>query len=319
MIMLKRRVGLNALSGRFMSRKSRRRKCEEGAGMPVMVKSLMENLNVSSFLPKTGIPENHWTLLFLGEQGVGKSQLASLTVKKLSLLEGFPVVVVCDSMKESTVKQWWEKNVPEHVWWRGLTFAQLKRLRNCILVLEDAPLILRSKSRAIAVKSLLTAISRENRILTVVTSQYGLGRELKTAVPVRVEMQVAGGRYMFRVCEWRNASAWFDWTANSPANVESAEPVVEAVYHGVNGGNLGRAGRKVKCESKRQKAFMMFDRGCSNREVKETLGLSYELVKVYRYEWNERKRSGIQNTYLLTIDGGGGAEAVAMEKVWNEA
>jgi hypothetical protein len=63
----------------------------------------------------------------------------------------------------------------------------------------------------------------------------------------------------------------------------------------------------------------MFDEGKTNKEVKETLGLTYGLVRFYRYEWNERKRSGIQNTYLLTIDGGGGAEAVAMEKVWNEA
>jgi len=270
-----------------------------------MIESLLENLSVT-FLLKNSIPENHWTLLFLGEQGVGKSQLASLTVKKLSLLEGFPVIVVCDAMKESTIKQWWEKNVPESVWWKGLTFAQLKKLRNCILVLEDAPLILRSKPRAIAVKSLLTALSRENRIFTVVTSQYGLGRELKTAIPIRVEMQVVGGRYMFRVCEWRNASAWFDWTANSPAPEESAEPVLQAVYHGVGGENLGRAGRKVKSESKRQKAFAMFDRGCSNKEVKETLGLTSALVRFYRYEWNERKkRSGTQYTDVLTLGGGG--------------
>jgi len=166
---------------------------------------------------------------------------------------------------------------------------------------------------------LLTALSRENRILTVVTSQYGLGRELKTAIPIRVEMQVVGGRYMFRVCEWRNASAWFDWTANSPAPEESAEPVLQAVYHGVGGENLGRAGRKVKSESKRQKAFAMFDEGKTNKEVKKILGLSYELVKVYRYEWNERKRSGIQNTYLLTVDGGGGDEKLEMEKIRSEA
>jgi len=284
-----------------------------------MIKSLMENLSVT-FLLKNSIPENHWTLLFLGEQGVGKSQLASLTVKKLSLLEGFPVIVVCDAMKQSTIKQWWEKNVPEHVWWKGLTFAQLKKLRNCILVLEDAPLILRSKPRAIAVKSLLTALSRENRILTVVTSQYGLGRELKTAIPIRVEMQVVGGRYMFRVCEWRNASAWFDWTANSPAPEESAEPVLQAVYHGVGGENLGRAGRKVKSESKRQKAFAMFDEGKTNKEVKETLGLTSALVRTYRYEWTERKRrSGTQYTDVLTLLGGGGDETVEKAKIRYEA
>ena len=276
-----------------------------------MIKSLMENLSVT-FLLKNSIPENHWTLLFLGEQGVGKSQLASLTVKKLSLLEGFPVIVVCDAMKESTIKQWWEKNVPEHVWWKGLTFAQLKKLRNCILVLEDAPLILRSKPRAIAVKSLLTALSRENRILTVVTSQYGLGRELKTAIPIRVEMQVVGGRYMFRVCEWRNASAWFDWTANSPAPEESAEPVLQAVHHGVGGENLGRAGRKVKSESKRQKAFAMFDRGCSNKEVEEALGLSEESVCVYRHQWKKRRRAASVTNYIniLRLGGGGGGNGV---------
>jgi hypothetical protein len=276
----------------------------------VTIESLLENLSVT-FLLKNSIPENHWTLLFLGEQGVGKSQLASLTVKKLSLLEGLPVIVVCDENKEEdTIKKWWSKNVPEHVWWKGLTFAQLKKLSSCILVVEDAPLILRSKPRAVAVKSLLTALSRAKRIFTVVTSQYALSRELKSTIPLRVEMQVVhhgeDKKHLFRVCEWRNASSWYDWTGHSDASDESAEPIVQAIYRGVSGGNLGRTGRKVKSESKRQKAFAMFDRGCSNKEVKETLGLTYGLVRFYRYEWNERKRSGTQNTNKLTLVGGGG-------------
>ena len=70
--------------------------------------------------------------------------------------------------------------------------------------------------------------------------------------------------------------------------------------------------------SKRQRAFAMFDRGCSNKEVKETLGLTYGLVRFYRYEWNERKRSGTQNNNKLTL-GGGGDEKLEMEKIWSEA
>jgi DNA-binding NarL/FixJ family response regulator len=280
-----------------------------------MMISTLEDLNVS--LLKCGIPENHWTLLFIGEQGVGKSQLASLTVKKLSLLESLPVIVVCDANKEEdTIKKWWSKNVPEHVWWRGLTFAQLKKLSSCILVVEDAPLILRSKPRAVAVKSLLTALSRAKHIFTVVTSQYTLSRELKSTIPLRVEMQVVhhgeGKKHLFRVCEWRNASSWYDWTGHSDASDESAEPIVQAIYHGVGGENLGKAGRKVKSESKRQKAFAMFDRGCSNREVEEALGLSEESVCVYRHQWKKRRRDASVTNYIniLRLGGGGGGDGV---------
>jgi DNA-binding NarL/FixJ family response regulator len=80
------------------------------------------------------------------------------------------------------------------------------------------------------------------------------------------------------------------------------------VYHGVGGENLGRAGRKVKSESKRQKAFAMFDSGCSNKEVEEALGLSEESVCVYRHQWKKRRRAASVTNYINILRLGGGDE-----------
>ncbi|MEM3828569.1 MAG: hypothetical protein QXP36_05095 [Conexivisphaerales archaeon] len=243
------------------------------------------------------IPENHYTLLFLGEQGVGKSQLASLTVKQIAENEGFPVVVVCDAMKEKTIDRWWKKNVPEHSWWKGLTFGQIKKLSRCVLVLEDLPLLLRSKARAMVVKSILTALSRENRIFTVVTSQYALSKELKTTIPLKVECQVVDGRYLYRANEWKNHGEWIDWTANPEAKPEAAKPIVDAVYHGVKGKTVGRVGGKINENSLRQKAFQMFNQGRSNKEVRDALGCSSELIRHYRYVWNEQRKFSYSHTH----------------------
>ncbi|MGB9914653.1 MAG: hypothetical protein ACPLOC_03785 [Candidatus Bathyarchaeales archaeon] len=258
-------------------------------------------MNQCVFLLKkiTGIPENHWLLLFLGEQGVGKSQLASLTVKQLAENEGLPVVVVCDVNKEKTIQQWWSRNVPEHVWWKGITFGQVRRLRNSVLVLEDLPLIMRSKARRLAVESLLSALARENRIFTVVTTQYPHGR-LLAGIPLKVELQVRGDRHFYRVREWKNSTAWFDWTANSYAKEEDAKPILDTVYHGVKGKELGRKG-KVNPESKRQKAFRLFEIGKTNREIAETLNISHELTRYYRHLWNEQRKL-LTNTLTLSGD-----------------
>jgi hypothetical protein len=62
--------------------------------------------------------------------------------------------------------------------------------------------------------------------------------------------------------------------------------------------------KRVNPNSKRQKCFKLFDEGKTNKEVKEILGLSYELVKGYRYEWKDEKRV----RQLRSVGGGGEIE-----------
>lgn len=107
---------------------------------PVMYRCFLLNKTVS-------IPEQHWGVLLIGSQGVGKSQLASLLAGELKEILGRKVIVVCDEDKfEDTIVRWYNRNVKDFEWWRGLTFARLKSWRTLSLSLRTC-LVKRCRNR----------------------------------------------------------------------------------------------------------------------------------------------------------------------------
>lgn len=243
------------------------------------------------------VPENHWLLLLLGEMGTGKSQMASLVSAELARLLSYPVVVLCE--KESTIKRWYAKNVPNHEWWQRISVKRVKeQLRNAVLVIEDAPLFLDYPKTRRAVRKLLSAYARENRIFTIITSQSPLGlKGVKSFMPLTVELTVNNGRYLYKIREWKKTTGWHDWTANSDAGVEAVKPVLNVIQKGVTETKaLGRRGRSVEKESLRQKCIALFEAGLKPSEAAKQLGYhygssGYEVVQVYWAKWKVNKRN----------------------------
>jgi len=316
-----------------MSRKTRRRERRKGAGVPVMVKCLTGNLSFS-FEP------SRLTVSVRGVMGTGKSTFTAVMVRELCVIERRPVYVWMRQFKLGDTLPIYESQLGAgnfFVRTKTLLPCHLERLRNSIVVIEDAPSWLSSRSRD-AMESLVSSYARANNTLAIIVSQKP--QALPTALTF--ELDKVNGHFYYRAVEGRRASSWMEWT--NATHLDADKFVLEGVKEG---GEVGRSGRAVNKESKRQKAFAMFDRGCSNKEVEEALGLSEESVCVYRHQWKKGRRAAnpyinilrleadisggggssewdekrVQqlNINLLRSVGGGGDEAMAMEKVWNEA
>jgi len=233
----------------------------------------------------SGIPEHHWTISFRGVQGVGKSRLASIVAAEISKRENVQLTICCMQDKVDSTLHWYDQNCSNYVHWKGITYGNLRKLKNHIVVIEDAPLQMRSMYRAGALQSLVTALSRGNRIFTIVTSQQP--QKLPTALTV--EMDVREGIYLYRVVEGRNATDWINWTANSEPKAEAVSTVTEAIYSGVKGNEIGRAGRPPRNESLRQQVFALLDAGMSIREIARRFRGKEEVVWIYHSQWKKRK------------------------------
>jgi hypothetical protein len=255
-----------------------------------MIESLMQNLSVS-FEP------SRLTVSVRGVMGVGKSTFTAMMVRELCAIERRPVYVWIRQFKLDDTLPIYENQLGAgnfFVRTKTLLPCHLERLRNSIVVIEDAPSWLSTKSRD-AMECLVSSYARANNTLAIIVSQKP--QALPTALTF--ELDKVNGRFYYRAVEGRRATSWMDWTNATHLDAD------EFVLEGVKGGEVGRSGRAVNKESKRQKAFMMFDEGKTNKEVKETLGLTSALVRFYRYEWNEKRRTQHLNTNVLTLGGGG--------------
>ena len=260
----------------------------------MLIQSKTEDLSFS-FEP------SRLTVSVRGVMGTGKSTFTAVMVRELCVIERRPVYVWMRQFKLGDTLPIYESQLGAgnfFVRTKTLLPCHLERLRNSIVVIEDAPSWLSSRSRD-AMESLVSSYARANNTLAIIVSQKP--QALPTALTF--ELDKVNGRFYYRAVEGRRASSWMEWT--NATHLDADKFVLEGVKEG---GEVGRSGRAVNKESKRQKAFAMFDRGCSNKEVEEALGLTYGLVRFYRYEWNERKRSGTQNTNKLTLGGGGEIE-----------
>lgn len=127
-----------------------------------MYRCFLLNKTVST----VSIPEQHWGVFLVGSQGVGKSQLASLLAGELKEILGRRVIVVCDEDKfEDTIVRWYNRNVKDFEWWRGLTFARLKKLENVIFVVEDMPSQTLSQPKRLALRKLFSTLARTKKSL----------------------------------------------------------------------------------------------------------------------------------------------------------
>jgi hypothetical protein len=272
--------------------------------MITMIDSAMQDLNFS-FEP------SRLTVSVRGLMGVGKSTFTAIALRELLEIERRPVYVWIRQFKLDDTLPIYEKQLGAgnfFVKTKTLLPCHLERLRKSIVVIEDAPSWLSTKSRD-AMECLVSSYARANDTLAIIVSQKP--QALPTALTF--ELDKVNGRFCYRAVEGRRASSWMDWT-----NAEHLD-VDKFVLEGVKGGEVGRSGRAVNKESKRQKAFAMFDEGKTNKEVEEALGLSEESVCVYRHQWKKRRRTVNPYINILRLGGeGGGDEKLEMEKIRNE-
>jgi hypothetical protein len=266
-----------------------------------MLKSLMQNLSVS-FEP------SRLTVSVRGVMGVGKSTFTAMMVRELCAIEGRPVYVWIRQFKLDDTLPIYERQLGAgnfFVKTKTLLPCHLERLRNSIVVIEDAPSWLSSRSKD-AMECLVSSYARANNTLAIIVSQKP--QALPTSLTF--ELDKVNGRFYYRAVEGRRASSWIDWTNAGHLDVD------KFVLEGVKGEEKGRRGRSISQSSLRQKCFKMFEEGKSNKEIAETVGTTTTVVRVYRNQWKELQQLNIN---LLRSVGGGGDEAVEKAKIRYEA
>jgi hypothetical protein len=172
--------------------------------------------------------------------------------------------------------------------WRGLTFSRLKSLSDCVLVLEDYTEYRKNKALQRVVERLVTTLARVKRILTVV-----VGHRAKMEMPANLEVEVdvdENGKHFYQIREGKKTTDWLDCEWNDgEIKKEKLQPLIDAVFQPVKGKELGFQGRRINPNSKRQRAFKLFNEGRSNKEVQAILQISNELARHYRYLWKQEK------------------------------
>ena len=241
------------------------------------------------------------TVSVRGVMGVGKSTFTAIALHELVAIEHRPVYVWIRQFKMDDTLPIYEKQLGAGnfvVKTKTLLPCNLERLRNSIVVIEDAPSWLSSRSKD-AMESLVSSYARANNTLAIIVSQKP--QALPTSLTF--ELDKVNGRFYYRAVEGRRASSWIDWT-----NAEHLD-VDKFVLEGVKGKEVGRVGKPVKKDSLRQKVFSMFEVGKTASEVCRELGfefgtLEYRNVMRYYADW----KATTQYQSINCLVGGGGDE-----------
>ncbi|MEM3577086.1 MAG: hypothetical protein QXX51_01340 [Candidatus Bathyarchaeia archaeon] len=211
--------------------------------------------------------------------GSGKSTFTAIMVKELLQIEKRPVYIWIRQFKLEDTLQIYEKQLGAgnfHVRTSNLIPPHLEKLKHSIVVIEDAPSWLSTKSKN-AMECLVSSYGRANDTLAVIVSQKP--QALPTSLTF--ELTKKEGEYFYRALEERRATAWFNWTNAAHLDVD------KFVLDGVKGEEMGRRGKAIDKDSKRQKAFELFSKGCSNSEIATELKCNPELVRYYRWLWKK--------------------------------
>jgi len=243
------------------------------------------------------IPQHHFTLALRGVMGTGKSHLASLIANDISTRKGLPIVVVCMEDKVESTLPWYRENCEKFEHWKGLTYGMVKKLTNAILILEDAPLLMRSESRAKVVMSIVTALARQNGVFTIITSQQP--RRLPTALTIEMSVRentVRQDCYYFRCTEGTNATDWVEWTGNDAK--KSINGIVDIIHHGVKGDSKATIGRPQNKDSFRQKIFEALAKGRSIGSIVRKFPNRRIMAYQYAYQWRELRKSTTNNNII---------------------
>lgn len=219
--------------------------------------------------------------------GTGKSRLASIIANEISKREGFRIAVLCAESKLETTIPFYEENCEKFVRYKGLTYAMLKKMRDTIFSIEDEPIISRVERRRKVIDSLITAESRANHIYTIITCQDP--KKLTKKVGVIIELDVRKLDHFYRVIEGRNATDWTNWTFNPELELKVLNPIFDGIYHGIEGKEIGRAGRPVDKKSVKQRCFRMWDEGKTITEVAKMFPEKKDSIYVYHSRWRKKQ------------------------------
>ena len=257
-----------------------------------MLESVMQNLSIS-FDP------SRLTVSVRGVMGVGKSTFTAIALRELLEIERRPVYVWIRQFKLEDTLPIYENQLGAgnfFVKTKTLLPCHLERLRNSIVVIEDAPSWLSSRSKD-AMECLVSSYARANNTLAIIVSQKP--QALPTSLTF--ELDKVNGRFFYRAVEGRRATCWIDWTNTEHLDVD------KFVLEGVKGKEVGRVGKPVKKDSLRQKVFSMFEAGKTASEVCRELGFKFGTLKyrnVMRYYADWKAQTQYQSINCLV--GGGG-------------
>lgn len=251
-------------------------------------------LSIVNFVDKSvAIPEQRFTLVIRGQQGYGKSTLAGAVVKELLKSGQFKAAYLYvhpKKLEETLPKYPAEIIVPE----TSFTVRWIEKYHDCIVVVEDAMRLDERQRRALL--HLVSFLARAHRIFTIEVTQ-SFKKDYEPATEVICKWN--DGRFFYRICQNKVWTDDIEWTCHSEPN---CKPLIDALRFGITKGVpktcLGKPGRPVNQESKKQRAFKLFEAGKSNLEVAAILGLRPSVVRAYRYQWREEKRWEELNKFI---------------------
>lgn len=230
------------------------------------------------------------TVSVRGVQGVGKSTFTAIMIRELRRNEQRPVYVWIREHKLTDTEPLYRRILGNAVVvkTRNLTPAHVKRLSGSIVVIEDAPSWLSTKSRN-AMECLVSSYARADNIFTVIVTQKP--KALPTAITF--ELDKVKGCYYYRAVEGLRATEWVEWTNSEHLRLD------KIILEGVKGKALGRSGRPIQKDSKRQQAFELFEDGLSNHEIAAALQTTYGTIRMYRYEWRQQRK--LQSLFISSL------------------
>jgi len=241
------------------------------------------------------IPDVRHALSIRGEMGVGKTRNAAFLCKLVAEAEGlYPVRIWIREGKLPSSEHFYREQLgyddsKVRIYTHNLIYPFLSRLRKCVVVIDDAPMWMSTKSQN-TMTALATGLARQNELFVIITTQK------PQALPTRLNIHLDGkfakdpkdNRYFYSVSERTKSTKWIEWTGR-----ECSE-VLNYIYEGVEGSSLSRVGRPHIQDSKKRRAFVMFKDGMSNIEVAGELGMGTGSIAVYRHLMKEEDENDFQ-------------------------
>lgn len=220
------------------------------------------------------------TLSVRGVMGVGKSHFTAKFLSEI-ISEDESVHVWIRPVKMADTEPVYRKYLGSRliVHDKNLIPVYLEKLRDEVVVIEDAPSWLASKSR-FAMEALISSYARANNTLSVIVTQK------PQALPTHLtfELDKNGKHYYWRAVEGRRVTEWFDWTGYRLDNVP------KIFFEGVKGKEVGRRGRPIEKESFRQRVFAFLERGMTVSELIEKYPARAWTIYCYASAWRRMKR-----------------------------
>ena len=223
------------------------------------------------------------TMTFRSPMYYGKTVLCAMTVGRLQEEHDRNVIVYLITQKHEDSKPWYEKYCENVKYYKGLTYGNIRRYKNSILVFEDIPSWRYRKGYHI-IDQMLSTLARANNTFTILTNQ----KPRYKPTPVEVHLNMEDDQRLMMIRELRNET---DWIPYEEFDESAIDPIIDAIYNGVKGKKKGLipAGRKPVKGSLQQKVFKMLDEGISIGKIANKYPDKKQTIYIYHERWKRRR------------------------------